>query len=344
MAIRELSPNKWQIDIYALDKTRRRYTVHGTYEQAAAAEKAAMIKLGKTRDTDPQLADLKIPYLEHCENQKAYTDKKNIVKMLIVEFGHLKLSQLNSYLIERYQTKLLKTLKPATVNRRISVLKHMISKAADWNMIGDTVVREVKKVKMKKENNARLRYLSKEEANKLLKQFDDYRAKHLKPIVVVALNTGMRLGEIVGLKWENIDLQNNFILLDDTKSGKRREIPINDTVRRELKQVVRRVDLPWVFLHNGKRIGSVKKGFEAACKRAGIYNLHFHDLRHTFASWLVMAGVDLATVKELLGHSSVNMTMRYAHLAPAHKVEALKLLDRLSGGHSQHSQYVSDGE
>jgi len=344
MAIRELAPNKWQIDIYSPNGTRRRYTIHGTHEQATAAEKAAMIKFGKTKEKDPQLIDLETPYLEYCENQKAYTDKKNIVRMLMLEFGHLKMSQLNSYLIERYQTKLLKTLKPATANRSISVLKHMISKAADWNMAGDAVVREVKKVKMKKENNARLRYLSKEEADRLLKQFDDYRAKHLKPVIVTALNTGMRLSEIVGLKWENIDLQNNFILLDDTKSGKRREIPINDTVRRELKQVVRRVDLPWVFLHNGKKIGSVKKGFEAACRRAGIHNLHFHDLRHTFASWLVMAGVDLATVKELLGHGSVNMTMRYAHLAPAHKVEALKLLDRLNSGYGQHGQCISEVE
>jgi integrase len=125
-----------------------------------------------------------------------------------------------------------------------------------------------------------------------------------------------------------VDLTHGFILLDKAKSGERREIPINDTVRQTLQSLIRRIDTPYVFAGTrGERFLDVKKGFAAACCRAGIKDFTFHDLRHTFASHLVMAGVDLTTVKELLGHKSLSMTLRYAHLAPSHKVKAVSVLE-----------------
>jgi integrase len=116
--------------------------------------------------------------------------------------------------------------------------------------------------------------------------------------------------------------------LDMTKNGERREVPINATLRGALKRIVRRVDSPYVFVdREGRRFKDVKRSFHSALRKVGIKDFRFHDLRHTFASQLFMAGVDITTVKELLGHKSLAMTLRYSHLAPAHKVNALAILD-----------------
>ena len=216
-------------------------------------------------------------------------------------------------------------LKAASNNKVLNVLKHMFSKAVDWEMVEADVLKRVRKVKLLRENNRRLRYLSVEECAALVNACDD----HLKPIVIAALNTGMRRGEILSLTWDRVDLRHGFILLDITKNGERREIPINDTLRAALQGLTRRLDISHVFYdpQTGKAYQDVKKSFHTALKRVGIHDFHFHDLRHTFASNLVMAGVDLTTVKELLGHKTLTMTLRYAHLAPAHKVKAINILD-----------------
>ena len=172
----------------------------------------------------------------------------------------------------------------------------------------------------------RLRYLSKEECQTLISGCDS----HLKPIVIAALNTGMRRGEILGLKWdEHVDLKHGFILLNKTKNGDRREIPINDTLRNTLQGLTRRLDVSYVFYDpiTGNPYKDVKRSFKTALKKSKIQDFHFHDTRHTFASHLVMAGVDITTVSRLLGHKSLTMTLRYAHLAPAHMQKAVNILD-----------------
>jgi integrase len=132
------------------------------------------------------------------------------------------------------------------------------------------------------------------------------------------------------LKWSNLDMRNGLILLEQTKNGERREIPINQTVTDMLKALPRRIDGGPVFrsAEGGEMPGDVKHGFASVCKKAELTDLHFHDLRHTFASQLIMQGIDLRTVGELLGHKDIKMTMRYAHLAPAHKAKAVDILDK----------------
>jgi integrase len=213
----------------------------------------------------------------------------------------------------------------------------------EWNMVEEDVLKRIRKVKLLQENNRRLRYLTQEECRALINGCD----AHARPIVVMALNTGMRKGEILNLKWENVDLKNNFILLnqEQTKNGERKEIPINSTLREALLKITRRLDIPYVFYNpkTDKPYDNIVKSFYTAMKRAGIKDFRFHDLRHTFASQLVMAGVDLTTVRELLGHKTLTMTLRYSHLAPSHKVRAVDILDSKlteGEGYSQKLQSV----
>lgn len=294
--------------------------------------------LNRTADGSTLFSELADKYLVWAERQKAYRGKKSKVKMLVAHFGGLRLKAFSTGLVEEYQTKVLREkivfkdkdkvprLKtPATANRHVAILKHIFSKAVEWELVDDSVLKRVRKVKLLPENNRRLRFLSREECAALVSACDP----HLKPIVVTALNTGMRKEEILSLEWErHVDLRHGFILLDVTKNGERREVPINLTLRSTLQSLIRRLDSPFVFTdRKGGRFLNVMRSFLSACRRAGIRGFRFHDLRYTFASQLVMAGVDLTTVKELLGHKTLTMTLRYAHLAPSHKVKAVETLD-----------------
>jgi len=272
-------------------------------------------------------------YLKWAERQRSFRSKRGFIKQLAEAFGSLALRRFNSMLIEQYQTERLRRgNKPATVNRLVATLKHMFTKAVEWDMVEDETLKRIRKAKLLEENNRRLRYLSKEECQNLITWCD----KHLRPIVITALNTGMRKGEILGLKWDSVDLRHGFVLLERTKNGERREIPINDSLRTTLNSVTRRLDVAYVF-HDpgtGEPYQDVKRSFNTALRKAKIKDFHFHDLRHTFASHLVMAGQGLTTVKELLGHKTLTMTLRYAHLAPSHKVKAVEVLDGILSGKS----------
>ncbi len=229
-------------------------------------------------------------------------------------------------LVEEYQSGLLNAGKShSTANRHLATLKHMFTKAVEWELVEEAMLKKVRRVKQLPENNRRLRYLSMEECNNLIR----FCNSHLRPIVITALNTGMRKEEILSLKWdENIDLKHRFILITNTKNGERREIPMNQMLYETLQGIPRRINSPYVFVDDvGCRFKDVKRSFKTACRRAGIKDFRFHDFRHTFASHLVMAGVDLVTVKELLGHKTLTMTLRYAHLSPSHKANAVSLLD-----------------
>ncbi|MDO8136760.1 MAG: site-specific integrase [Candidatus Brocadiales bacterium] len=267
-------------------------------------------------------------YATWASRQRFFKTKKYFIRQLAERFGNLPLNSFTSLAVEKYQTEALKEVKPSTANRRVTCLKHMFTKAHEWGWVGDDTLKRVRGVKLLEEPPGRLRYLSQEECQALVETC----TPHLRPIVLVALNTGMRLGEILGLRWEAVDLKHGFLLLDVTKNGERREIPINSTLRATLEAIPHGPESEYVFAdRNGRPYKSVNNSFPTACKRAGIRDFRFHDLRHTFASHLIMAGVDLTTVKELLGHEDIETTLRYSHLAPSHKVKAVSVLEeRLS--------------
>lgn len=173
------------------------------------------------------------------------------------------------------------------------------------------------------------RYLSEEEIEQLLNSCDN----HIRPIIITAIHTGMRRGEILRLKWEHIDLKNDIIHVYETKSGENRDIPITNTLKETLLKIKSDSCSEYVFTKiNDKKmpLKDIKTIFSTALIKAGITNFRFHDLRHTFASHLVMNGVDLKTTQEFLGHKDFTMTLRYSHLSPQHKRDAIKVMDNIN--------------
>ena len=271
-------------------------------------------------------SELAARYLEFIDGRlKSAYDMGLFVKTLVERYKDKSLSDFTMQDLELFQTDWVKKFSIAYTNRLTATLKRMFTKAADWEMINEDVLKRVRKVKLLKGENKRLRYLSDDEIERLINAC----GKEIKPIVITALNTGMRKSEILHLTWNRVDLKNRIILLDKTKNGERREIPINQTLFYTLSGIVRNIKTDYVFYNPEtlKPYYDLKKSFAAALKKAHIIDFHFHDLRHTFASRLVMGGVDLTTVKELLGHKSITMTLRYSHLASAHIQNAVKVLD-----------------
>jgi integrase len=252
----------------------------------------------KTKIKNYSFKELAEEYAKWSERQRCFSRKIYMIKQLTNEFGQYPLRRFDTRMVEQFQTEQIqKGYKPATVNRLVATLKHMFTKATEWNMVEEETLKRVRKAKLLEENNRRLRYLNKEECQTLINAC----TSHLRPIVVTALNTGMRKEEILNLKWDNIDLKNGFILLSITKNGERREVPINGTLHDTIAGIIRRVDVPYVFYdkESSHRYGNIRRSFMTACRKANIRDFHFHDLRHTFASQLVMAGIDLTTVKRI---------------------------------------------
>jgi integrase len=196
---------------------------------------------------------------------------------------------------------------------------------------------QVPDIEMPKKPEGRIRYLEHAEIEKLLAACADSKNPYLSAIVAIVLNTGLRKEELLGLAWERVDLAADFglstkLTLYRTKSGKPRGVPLNQDAVDALATVEpnpeRRVGL--VFKRrDGRKWGQIRTAFETALTRAEIENFRFHDCRHTFSSHFVMRGGSLYDLKEILGHSDIKMTMRYAHLSPHHlhgsiaKVEGL---------------------
>lgn len=229
----------------------------------------------------------------------------------------------------------------STINRELAFLSACINycrSSLGWEMPNPITGRKLK------EPEGRLRWLSYEQAVQLIQAAEsEPKAPHLADFIRLALHTGMRRGEILGLEWQRVNLHSGLIWLEaaHTKAGKRRSIPLNETAREALISRARfRAEncpaSPWVFSdREGNRISCIKRSFATACRRAGIEDFHTHDLRHTRAAWLVSAGVPLPEVRDLLGHSTVEMTERYAHLAPENIRAAVSRLDQMSrSGHA----------
>ena len=188
---------------------------------------------------------------------------------------------------------------------------------------GQAITNPMKDVRLARENNQRIRFLSYEEEKRLLQACK----APLKPVVITALHTGFRMSELLSLTWEDVDFDRRIITVKAgyAKNGESRSIPMNEMLKRTLEEV--RISDGALFRNcAGNTYRSVRTAFDSALKRAEISDFTFHDLRHTFASRLMMGGVDLPTVKELMGHKEITMTLRYSHLSDSHKQRAVEIL------------------
>lgn len=248
--------------------------------------------------------------------------------------------------------------KPATANRKMGSISGVFSRAVEWAYLPASPLEKVKQLKV--DSIGRIRYLSKEESMALRGALDareriaraernsanewrlERRRKllpslqevaftdHLKPMVLLSLNTGMRRGEVFNLRWQDVNLTGKVLTVagEGAKSSETRHIPLNAEALVTLRAWKEQTSgTSYVFPGaEGKPMTDVKTAWLELLKNAGIVGFRWHDMRHDFASRLVMAGVPLNTVRDLLGHADIKMTLRYAHLAPDSKAAAVELI------------------
>src|SRR5437870_10776595 len=258
---------------------------------------------------------------------KSIRTERNRVLAWAREFGNRPLGQITREEIEAWRREKMMKCRPSTINRFMSRLKRLFSLAVEWELLEESPMQGIKFLR---ENNARTRYLSLEECQRLIASC---MAPHIRAMVSVALHSGMRLGEILNLRWYDLDFSSGFILVRDSKNGESRHVPMDATLFALFRAYPHRLGTDLVFSSPaGGHIVDVRTGFLNSCKRAGLIDLHFHDLRHTFASQFVMSGGDLYILKEILGHKSITMTQRYAHLSPTYKIKAIDRMNTLWAG------------
>ena len=276
--------------------------------------------------------DFSTQYIESYANLENRTARKQGIQMAnIAKFFHGRyLHEVTQLDIRRYMAERAKIVKPSTINRDVSLIRSMYNRAKEWDVIASNPTDGIKKLT---ENNERCRWLTEVEQDRLL----TFCHGLTRVIVVVALRTGMRWGEIANLKWAQapnsnyVDFEQDKIIIHEslTKSKKGRWIPLGQIVKWELLNVPRQKGTDYIFLNpeTGKPLGSIKNAFNRAVRKAGIKDFSFHSLRHTAASQLVRNGVDLYVVQKILGHSTPKMTQRYAHLRDDMLIEAIKKID-----------------
>ncbi len=215
--------------------------------------------------------------------------------------------------------------KPATFNRYKALISMVYRQGIKNRKISVNPAREIER---RKENNARDRYLLPHEETALRNAISVACPERL-PELDIALNTGMRRSEQFNCDWAWVDLERRVLTVPRSKSGEKRRVYLNDTAVAAFRLLWRFSEgkgKVFAHLYNSHKTTGAREWFEQVLSDAGIVNLHWHDLRHTFASRLVMKGVDIRTVQELMGHKTIQVTLRYAHLAPQHQLEAVQKL------------------
>jgi integrase len=290
-----------------------------------------------------------IPWFK-AHRKPPYSNLNNLVAFK--HLNHRNMTDISIRMMERWSAKQKEDGKAdSTIKRYLNTLKAVLNKAVEWGVIEKSPLANLKPIKT--DDIGRIRFLSGKEEKALFKALDEREvrihkkrdsanswrasrnyellpdlnkvayADHLKPIVIMAMNTGLRKGEILSLTWRDVNFQTNQLTVrgEVAKSSKTRHIPLNKTMLAVLRGWHKQSDSEQVFV-----VGAFQKAWQKLIKDAGLIDFKFHDLRHDFASKLVMAGVDLKTVQELLGHANLTMTLRYSHLASSHKADAVERL------------------
>jgi len=333
--VRKLTKS-WWID-YRVDGKRYRKRIGKSKQIAQLALADIEVKIAKKRAgffiLDKKLSEYIPQFLSYIRVHVKPSTAKRYVQII----GHLssfldtledpptKLSQITPPIVEQYKLHRLGFVKPQTINYELTCLHHFFRYALEMKYIQSNPTQDIKKIR--KPTRKAPRFLTKEEIVSLLKECDT----RLSNIVTILLNTGMRWGELCNLEWDDIDWNEKQIHIrikeDWSPKGGERKIPMNEVVIKLLKNITK--GNKWIFTtRTGSQIrhSHTWEKFKKVCRKAGLDNVTLHVLRHTFASHLVMAGVDLASVSKLLGHKDISTTMIYSHLSPDHLRQAVERL------------------
>jgi integrase len=306
--IQESSHSSIRRDAERLHALRRSEVLRGIYRQPVRIS----------------LEDFANRYMEYAKtNKRSWLRDEQLLKPLKEFFrAERQLADITPPDIEGYKLHRRKQVSGATVNRELALLKHMFNLAINWDLhLGSNPLR---KVKFFQEINTGFRVLSQEEETRLLRN----ATPAIQDIILYGLNTGSRIGEIFSLRWQHVDLDKGLINMFSQKTQKVCVVPINREVRRILEfwSLGRKNEFVFYNQKTGEPFVDLDAGLQLACEKAEISGVTWHTLRHTFASRLLELGADIMTVKELLGHSSVVVTMRYTHSNLASKVVAVEKL------------------
>ncbi|MBD3155143.1 MAG: tyrosine-type recombinase/integrase [Candidatus Aenigmarchaeota archaeon] len=256
--------------------------------------------------------------------KKSWKTDQSRMTLLIDNFNNTELRKINQSAIRKFIALREKAGNTqSTINRYMALLRKMFNYAIEEGYLEKNPMDQIKSFSEK--DNLKERILTEDEEARLMKE----SSPHLKSIIVIALNTGMRLGKILNLRWDQIDMDNQTIKVDNTKNGRSRTIPVNDTLYKEIDKLkTQKNNKPFIFFNEetGKPLTTVKTAFKAACRRASIEGLRMHDLRHTFGSRLIQRGADIETVRSLMGHNSIAITQRYLHSTETLKRKSVDLL------------------
>ena len=291
-------------------------------------------------------------------HQKQAQATLDALKACFSDLYDRELRAVSAFDIERFKASRRKAgIAPATINRDLDRIRKVYSCAVEWDFVAEHPMRKVKRMKV---DNERVRYLSADEEQRLRAALqaregerresrerhnawhaargseghpqwpEDGYTDHLMPLVLLALNTGMRRGELFSLDWRSVNLPLRLVTVEagNAKSGRTRHIPLNDEAAGLLTRWRKQGGGKGLVFPGagGARLTNINKSWDGITTAAKLTDFTFHDLRHSFASGLVMAGVDLNTVRELLGHADIKMTLRYAHLAPGKLADAVAKL------------------
>lgn len=332
---RDDRPGWWMSWTDAQGRRRRRKTNAHNITQAKQILAAEQLRVEQARILGHQppgkdtFAEVAERYLKHQKARltaKAYDREEGIVrKHLTPKFGDRKVSSIRKLDIQRYVTDRSGEVSAYSVQRELTVLKHLFSLAVEWEIVPTNPARDVKAPKAPA---GRVRYLQPTELRALLDACPD----GLRQIVALAVSTGMRRGEIINLRYLDVDMANRRIMLPQTKNGEMRIVYLNEMATMVFKSVgwneeTRSGDL--IFANWTP--DQVSVAFGRICRELKIVDFRFHDLRHTAASWLRMSGADIHTVAQLLGHKDLRMAARYQHLSPGFLSEAVGKLDAVFG-------------
>lgn len=279
---------------------------------------------GVKQVSDMTVADLFVKYKRHQKTRVVRTTLDRMDSLLKTLAANLppRVRDISKLTIAEYVGKRSQVMAPASVHKEIATLKHVLRLAVDWELIPSN---PAERAKLPKLPQGRTRYLSPTELKSVLEAAPDW----MKAPLALAAFTGMRRGELLGIRWRDVDLANRHIYLHETKNGSLRVVPLNVLAYEVITSlpsgkpedvILAGVDGPRLSVYTRRLFSSL-----------GIKDASYHSLRHTAASWLVMQGVDLYAVGQVLGHRTPRMTQRYAHLSPKYVAGAVSKLDGVFG-------------